>query len=103
MPSQTTTQENTAAGVTPSAPWRVQAVSVLPGHRRAVTFRDGMSGIVDRSAIKTATNAGIFAALAVTKMWSIPFWAKLHGGYRLQLVQGARASSREIASCRSRR
>ena len=36
---------------------------MLPGHRRAVTFRDGMSGIVDRSAIKTATNAGIFAAL----------------------------------------
>lgn len=64
MPSQTTTQENTAAGVTPSAPWRVQAVSVLPGHRLAVTFRDGASGIADCSAIKTATNAGIFAALA---------------------------------------
>ncbi|MCK6405901.1 MAG: DUF2442 domain-containing protein [Rhodocyclaceae bacterium] len=64
MPSQTATQENSAAGVTPSAPWRVQAVSVLPGHRLAVTFRDGASGIADCSALLTATDAGIFGALA---------------------------------------
>lgn len=64
MPSQTATQENSTAGVVPAAPWRVQAVSVLPGYRLAVTFRDGSSGIADCSAIRTAENAGIFASLA---------------------------------------
>lgn len=64
MPSQTTTQENSTAGVIPAAPWRVQAVSVLPGHRLAVTFRDGTSGIADCSAIKAANNAGVFSPLA---------------------------------------
>lgn len=64
MPNQATTQENTAAGVSPAAPWRVQAVSVLPGHRLAVTFRDGVSGIADCSQILTSTDAGIFGALA---------------------------------------
>lgn len=64
MPSQTATQENSAAGVTPSAPWRVQAVSVLPGHRLAVTFCDGVSGIADCSAILHAGDAGVFSPLA---------------------------------------
>lgn len=64
MPSQAATQENSPAGVIPAAPWRVQAVSVLPGHRLAVTFRDGSNGIADCSAIKNATDAGIFAPLA---------------------------------------
>lgn len=64
MPSLTATQENSAAGVIPAAPWRVQAVSVLPGHRLALTFRDGSAGIADFSAIKTTSNAGIYAPLA---------------------------------------
>lgn len=64
MPSQTATQENSAAGVIPAAPWRVQAVSVLPDHRLALTFRDGSAGIADFSAIKTTANAGIYAPLA---------------------------------------
>ncbi|MGB4913685.1 MAG: DUF2442 domain-containing protein [Candidatus Dechloromonas phosphoritropha] len=64
MPSQTTAQENSAAGVIPAAPWRIQAVSVLPDHRLALTFRDGLSGIAALSAIRTSTNPGIYAPLA---------------------------------------
>jgi len=64
MPSQTATQENTAAGVIPTAPWRIQAVSVLPDHQLAVTFHDGSTGLADFSAIATAANPGIYAPLA---------------------------------------
>jgi len=64
MPSQTATQENSAAGVIPAAPWRIQAVSVLPDLRLALTFRDGLTGIADFSAIKTSKNSGIYAPLA---------------------------------------
>lgn len=64
MPSQTTTEKNSATGVIPAAPWRIQAVSVLPDHRLALTFRDALSGIADFSGIKTTTNPGIYAALA---------------------------------------
>jgi hypothetical protein len=39
-------------------------VSVLPGHRLALTFRDGSSGIADCSTIRTSKNLGIYAALA---------------------------------------
>lgn len=46
MPSQTATQENSAAGVIPAAPWRIQAVTVLPDFKLAVSFRDGTAGIV---------------------------------------------------------
>lgn len=64
MPSQTATQENSAAGVIPAAPWRIQAVSVLPDFRLALTFRDGLTGIADFSAIKTTPTPGIYAPLA---------------------------------------
>jgi hypothetical protein len=64
MPSQTATQENSAAGVIPAAPWRIQAVSVLPDYRLALTFRDGLTGIADLSAIKSCQNSGIFGLLA---------------------------------------
>lgn len=64
MPSQTTTQENSAAGVTPSTPWRIRAVSVLPDCRLAVTFCDGRNGIVDCAPILTSTQPGVFAPLA---------------------------------------
>lgn len=64
MPSQAAAQENSTAGVIPAAPWRIQAVSVLSGHRLAVTFRDGSTGIADCSGINSATNPGIYAPLA---------------------------------------
>jgi hypothetical protein len=64
MSNQTSTEENPTAGVTPAAPWRIHAVSVLPEHRLAITFRDGLTGIADFSEIKTAKNPGFYAPLA---------------------------------------
>jgi hypothetical protein len=63
MPSQTAIQDNSVAGVPPVAPWRIQAVSVLPDFRLTLTFRDGLTGITDFSAIKTSKNSGIYAPL----------------------------------------
>ena len=81
MPSQTATQKNPAAGVIPAAPWRIQAVSVLPDHRLALTFRDGLTGIADFSGIETTKNPGIYAPLANSDFFSqvqielgVPTW-----------------------------
>lgn len=63
MPSQTSSQENSAAGVIPAAPWQIQAASVLPGHQLVITFRDGSSGSVDCSGILSSQNPGIYAPL----------------------------------------
>lgn len=63
MPIETVTQEYRPAGVTAAAPWRVRAVSTLPGYRLSITCNDGTSGIVDMSALVHSADAGIFAAL----------------------------------------
>lgn len=52
------------AGVAPAAPWRVSAVSPLPGYRLAVTFVDGVSGFADLSDLVASRDAGIYAPLA---------------------------------------
>ena len=49
--------------VTPSMPWRVAAVSALPGYRLLVRFIDGTSGTVDMAAMIAGPDAGVFAAL----------------------------------------
>jgi hypothetical protein len=64
MPSQAAAEKDSAAGVTPAAPWRVKAISVLPDYRLAITFNDGNSGIVDLSSVTKAKDAGIYFALA---------------------------------------
>lgn len=63
MPIQAATETDQATGVTPAAPWRVKAISVLPGYRLAVTFQDGTDGIADLSAVTTARECGIYQAL----------------------------------------
>ena len=63
MSIQTTPEADQATGVIPAAPWRIKALSVLPDYRLAVTFMDGTNGIVDFSAVLTATGCGIFEAL----------------------------------------
>lgn len=63
MSIQTTPEAHRTAGVTPAAPWRVKALSVLPNYQLAVTFQDGTNGIVDFSAVLTAKNCGIYEAL----------------------------------------
>jgi hypothetical protein len=70
MPSQTATEADQASGVTPAAPWRVKALSVLPDYRLAVTFQDGTSGTVDFSAVSTAESPGIFEALKDNELFN---------------------------------
>ena len=66
MPIETTAETDQTTGVTPRAPWRVISLSILPGHRLAVTFRDGTTGVVDLSAVLTAQECGIYEALKET-------------------------------------
>ena len=63
MPSQTTSETDQTAGVISAAPWRVKALSVLPGYRLAVIFMDDISGIADFSSVLTAGECGMFEAL----------------------------------------
>ena len=64
MPSEAATQENSASGIVSAAPCRLRALSVLPGYRLALTFRDGTCGIVDLSRLRPDPSHGVFAALA---------------------------------------
>lgn len=63
MRSQAETEPDPAAGVIPSAAWRVSAVEALPAYRLRVRFLDGTEGIVDMSRLIMDPSAGIFAAL----------------------------------------
>ena len=63
MSIQATPETHQTVGVTPSAPWRVKALSVMPDYRLAVTFQDGTNGIVDLSGVTTAQNCGIYEGL----------------------------------------
>jgi hypothetical protein len=63
MSNQAVAEADQATGVIPAAPWRVKALSVLPDYRLAVSFQDGTSGIVDFSALATATDCGVYEAL----------------------------------------
>lgn len=70
MSSEAVAESHQAAGVIPAAPWRVKAVNVLPEWRLAVTFNDGVSGIVDLAALINSTDAGIFADLQAPDMFA---------------------------------
>jgi hypothetical protein len=63
MSSQTITETHQTAGVIPAAPWRVRALSVLSQWQLAVTFNDGLTGVVDVLALVHGQNAGVFEAL----------------------------------------
>ena len=63
MPNETSTQTHQTTGVIPAAPWRLRAISVLPGWQLAVTFNDDSTGIVDLSGLVNAPDAGVFEAL----------------------------------------
>ena len=70
MPSETVAQENSAARiaspVVAAAPWRINAVTVLPSYRLALVFIDGTDGIIDCSGVLHSQNPGIFALLKDT-------------------------------------
>ena len=67
MHAQAATQDDRAAAVAPpvrpAMPWRVCEVHVLPDYRLSVRFMDGLSGIVDLSALVASPSAGVFARL----------------------------------------
>lgn len=63
MPNQAVAEADQAAGVIPTAPWRVKTLNVLPDYRLAVTFQDGTNGIADFAALTTASECGIYEAL----------------------------------------
>ena len=67
MPAEAATQDDRAASVTPPvrpvAPWRVLEVKALPDDRLFVRFVDGLTGIVDLSALIASPKAGVFARL----------------------------------------
>lgn len=63
MSSEAIAETYQATGITPAAPWRVRALNVLSDWRLAVTFNDGLSGIVDVSTLVSGQDAGIFEAL----------------------------------------
>lgn len=67
MPAEAVAKDDRAAAVTPAiqptAPWRVRDVAALPGDRLFVRFVDGLTGIVDLSALIASPEAGVFARL----------------------------------------
>ena len=74
MPAEAATQDDRAAAVAPpirpSAPWRVEAVTALPGNRLSVRFVDGLTGCVDLSALLESPQAGVFACLRDPEMFA---------------------------------
>jgi hypothetical protein len=67
MPAEAAAQDDRAASVAPpirpTAPWRVQEVTALPDDRLFVRFVDGLTGVVNLSALIASPNAGVFARL----------------------------------------
>ncbi len=67
MQAQASAEEDRAASVTPpvrpSMPWRVREVTALPDYRLSVRFVDGLTGIVDMSALVSSPGAGVFSCL----------------------------------------
>ena len=52
-----------APAVCSSMPWRVRKVIALPDYRLRVTFVDGLSGVVDMSALVVSPDSGVFGRL----------------------------------------
>lgn len=73
MSVETIAKQDRAIGVIPAAPWRVAALTVLPGYRLALTFNSGARGEADLSGLVHAPDAGIFAALADEAVFSRAF------------------------------
>ncbi len=63
MRDKTISEENSASGIVPKAPWRVSSVRALPGFRLAVQFVDGTEGEVDLSRRVASAQAGVFSQL----------------------------------------
>jgi len=56
--------------VIPKAPWRVAAVSPLPGFKLSVRFNDGTEGYVSMSGLIHSPAAGVFKVLRDEELFS---------------------------------
>lgn len=74
MSSEAIAETHQAAGVIPAAPWRLRAVSALPEWRLAVTFNDGLTGIVDLADLVNAADAGVFEPLRDAIFLRVSAW-----------------------------
>lgn len=63
MSGKAITETHQTAGVIPSAPWRLRALSAIKDWQLALTFNDGLSGRVDLSELVNGQDAGVFEAL----------------------------------------
>lgn len=63
MSTESVTQENYPIGIKAVAPWRVQAVDVLPDYCFSVACNDGTAGVADMSRLVSSEQTGIFEAL----------------------------------------
>jgi hypothetical protein len=63
MSVEASTETGCRVGVTPSTPWRVKALTVLPDYRLALTFNDGVQGVADLSRVCVADGSGIYEPL----------------------------------------
>jgi uncharacterized protein DUF2442 len=67
MPAEAAAKGDRATSITPAtrptAPWRAQEVTPLSNDRLFVRFVDGLTGIVDLSALIASPQAGVFARL----------------------------------------
>lgn len=78
MSGQRAAKEDRASGIAhppivPRAPWRVAEVEALPRWRLRVRHNDGVTGIVDLSALVHSPRAGVFAALRDTAVFEQVF------------------------------
>jgi hypothetical protein len=70
MSVEASTETGCPAGVTPSTPWRVKALTVLPDYRLALTFNDGVQGVADLSRACVADGSGIYEPLKDPEFFS---------------------------------
>ena len=69
MPEKSADKENSAIGVKPIAPWRLTNVTPMPNYKLAVTFNDGVQGIVDMQNLIMSDEAGVFAILREVELF----------------------------------
>lgn len=81
MSAEAIAQEDSATGIAPAAPWRVQTVAVLPGFKLHLHFRDGTVGTAELAGLIGSPDAGLFTALrdeaqfaAVRLDLGVPTW-----------------------------
>lgn len=70
MPGETVAKEDSAPTPMAAAPWRIKAVTILPGYRLALTLMDGTTGVADCSSLLTARDPGIFAPLKAPEFFA---------------------------------